>query len=315
MQRGPALEMSFTCPLLATDGGRLTKPLEIEIFRAITKPGGTPTEPGAGSAPWRTLSPADLQKYTAGDKIIFSTRLSAQEFAQSLGSTFTFAVRGRTRGFRGRPLQGDASNIVRTSLLDVSPPIEGLQISTTEKTLVLSWTPPSRGLSGQTTPAPSGYRVYWSLTGKPGTFQLRGETATPAYSDSDFAFDHTYFYKVRAFFRQGGQIAETEDSAAVAITPRDTFPPAPPSNVSALFSAGAVQLVWTANTEPDLAGYNVYRREKGGAPQKINAKLLRTPTYEDRTLQAGHQYFYRVTSVDLNHNESSPSEEVTAETP
>ncbi|HEV2349867.1 MAG TPA: fibronectin type III domain-containing protein [Terriglobia bacterium] len=293
----------------------MTKPLEIEIFRAITGPGATPAEPEAGSAPWRTLSTDDLQKYTEGGKIIYSTKLSDQEFRQSLGSTFTFAVRGLTRGFRGRRLEGEYSNIVRPVLLDVSAPVGNLQIKTTEKALVLSWTPPSRSITGQTMAAPSSYQVYWSPTGKPGTFQKRGETTTSAFSDPDFAFEHTYFYRIRAIFKQGNQVAESDDPAPVAITPHDTFPPAPPSNVSALFSAGAIQLVWTANTEPDLAGYNVYRREKDGVAHKINSEMLRTPTFEDRTVQAGHQYFYRVTSVDLTHNESLPSEEVTAETP
>jgi hypothetical protein len=315
VQRGPALALSFTLPALASDGERLTKPLEIEIYRAISKPGGAPAEPGAGSAPWQQLSSDDLQKLAVGNKIIFSTRLSVPDFDQSLGWTFSFAVRGLTRGFRGHRIEGEYSNIVSHVLLDVSPPIEGLQIKTTEKALVLSWTPPSRGLSGQPLAPASGYRIYWSVTGKPGTFQERGKAVTPSFSDSNFAFGHNYFYRVHALFKQGNQEAESEDSAAVAITPRDRFPPAPPSNVSALFSAGAVQLVWTANTEPDLAGYNVYRREQGGATQKINPELLRTPTFEDKNVQAAHQYFYRVTSVDLDNNESSPSAEVTAETP
>jgi hypothetical protein len=315
IQKGRILELTFTLPLLATDGERLTKPLEIEIFRAITKPGGTPSEPDAGSAPWQTFSSADLQKLIVGGKIVFSTNFSDQEFNQTLGSTYTFAVRGLTRGFRGRRLEGDYSNIARHALLDVSPPVENLHIETTENALVLSWMPPSRGLSGQALAALSGYRVYLSLTGKPGSFQLRGETPAPTFSDPDFAFGHDYFFSVRALFKQDVDTAESEDCAPVLITPRDTFPPAPPSNLSALFSAGAVQLVWTASSEADLGGYNVYRHEKDGAPQKINSELLRTPTFEDRTIQPGHQYFYRATAVDLTGNESSPSEEAMAETP
>jgi hypothetical protein len=315
IQKGRILDLTFTLPLLAMDGERLTKPLEIELFRGITKPGSTPAEPDAGSAPWQSFSSADLQKLSVGGKIVFSTNFSDQEFNQWLGSTFTFAVRGLTRGFRGRRLEGDYSNIARHVLLDVSPPVENLHVETTENALVLSWTPPSRGLSGHALAAPSGYRVYLSLTGKPGTFKLRGETPAPTFSDPDFAFGHDYFFSVRALFKQDGDTAESEDCAPVPITPRDTFPPPPPSNLSALFSAGAVQLVWTANTEADLGGYNVYRREKIGAPQKINSELLRTPTFENRTIQPGHQYFYRVTSVDLTGNESSPSEEVSAETP
>jgi len=315
VQKGSSFELSFTRPRLAADGERLTKPLEVEIFRTTTKPGSAPAELRPGTPPLQNLSSEELQKLSEGDKVIFPVRLSAQEYSQSIGSTFTFVVLGLTRGFHGRRIEGDYSNIVRPLLLDICAPIENLEIKTTEKALVLSWTPPAHSLTGQTLAGPVSYRVYWSSTGNPGTFQVRSETATPAYSDSEFAFGHTYFYKVRAALKQAGQTAESEDSAAVAITPRDTFPPGAPSNVSALFSAGAVQLVWTANTEPDLAGYNVYRREKGGALQKLNLELLRTPTFEDRAVQAGRQYFYLVKSVDSTGNESSLSEEITVETP
>ena len=254
-----------------------------------------------------------MDQFIEGEQIKYPARFSGTDFAQLQGTSFTFAVRGLTHGFRNHVLESEPSNIVRTTLLDVSGPVENFQIKTTEKALELSWTPPGSSLSGKALATLSGYRVYWSQTGKPASFQMRNETAAPAFSDSDFAFDRNYFYKVRAVFKQGEQVAESEDSAIVPITPHDTFPPAPPENVSALFSADAVQLVWTANREPDLAGYNVYRREKDGVPQKMNVELLRTPTFEDRSVQMTHQYFYRVTSVDMTHNESSPSAEAEAE--
>ena len=53
----------------------------------------------------------------------------------------------------------------------------------------------------------------------------------------------------------------SEPTATAKMTPSDTFPPSPPQGLSSIYSAGAVELVWTANTEPDLAGYNVYRVE------------------------------------------------------
>ncbi|HEV2232016.1 MAG TPA: fibronectin type III domain-containing protein [Terriglobia bacterium] len=313
-QKGPALELTFTRPTNATDGERLTKPLEIEIFRTTTKPGERLSATPPGSGAWITLSTHDLDQFSEGGKIKYLARFSDPEFAQLLGASFTFSVRGLTHGFRNHALESEPSNIVRATLLDVSGPVENLQIKTTEKALVLDWAPPRSSLSGRALTTLSGYRVYWSQTGKPSSFQIRGESAAPTFSDSNFVFGQNYFYKVRAVFKQGDQVAESEDSAIVPIIPHDTFPPAPPVNVSALFSADAVELVWTANREPDLAGYNVYRREKDGVPQKINGELLRTPTYEDRSVQMGHQYFYRVTSVDLTHNESSPSAEAAVET-
>lgn len=313
-QKGPAFELTFTRPVNTADGERLTKPLEIKIFRTITKPGEKLTATPAGSDTWVTLAAHDLDQFAQGEKIIYLARFSDTEFAQLEGASFTFAVRGLTHGFRKHVLESEPSNIVRATLLDISGPVENLQIKTTEKALVLGWTPPSSSLSGRALTTFSGYRVYWSQTGKPASFERRGETAVPTFSVSSFAFDQHYFYKVRAVFKQGDQVAESEDSTIVPITPHDTFPPAPPANVSALFSADVVELVWTANREPDLAGYNIYRREKDGVPQKINAELLRTPTFEDRSVRMGYQYFYSVTSVDLARNESSPSTEAEVET-
>ncbi len=313
-QRGPAFEFTFTRPQVAADGERLTKPLEIEIFRAISKPGEQLPANLEQLGPWLALSPKEVVQKTAEDKVVLLARLQDQEFAQSLGGIFSFGVRGFTRGFRNRPLNGDLSNIVRVQLLDVSGPVQDLQIKTTEKALELTWASPSRSLSGRPLAALAGYQVYWSPTGKPESFQLRGEPAAPAFSDPEFAFEHDSYYKVRAVFKQGNQVAVSDDSPVAQILPHDTFSPAPPTNVSALFSADAVQLVWSANTEPDLGGYNVYRREEGATPQKVNLDLLRTPTFEDRSAQPGHHYFFRVTSVDLTHNESAPSEEAAVET-
>ena len=312
-QKGAAFELSFTRPLRAVDGERLTKPLQIEILRAVGRPGEKAPESLAGIAPWATLSPDDVARHTTGNKVAFSAPLSESEFFQLQGATVFFAVRGLTFGFRQKRLESELSNIVRGALLDITGPVENLRVITSEKALELSWTAPARSLSGKLLSDLAGFRVYRSPTGKPGTFQMRSEPNSPAYSDSQFAFDRTYFYKVCARFKRGAQEAESEDSAVAEITPRDTFPPAAPRNVSGLFSADAAQLVWSANTEADLAGYNVYRREGDTAWQKMNPELLRTPTFEDRAVQPGHQYFYRVTAVDLARNEGPPSEETAVE--
>jgi hypothetical protein len=313
-QKGPAFELSFTRPLRAVDGERLTKSQEIEVFRAVTKPGEKPPEKLSSAILVTTASSAELDQHVEGDKIVFRVRLSDSEFTQSQGSLFSFAVRGLTHGYRNRVLEGDFSNIVRAELLDVSGPPENFQVKVTEKALLLGWTAPVRSLSGKDLPAFSVYRVLRSQRGNPESFELRGETTTAAFADTDFVFDQNYFYKVRAVFKQGDQVAESEDTAITEITPRDIFPPATPKNLSGLFNAGTVELVWKTNTEPDLAGYNVYRREKDSAPQKVNAELLRTPTFEDGSAQPGRHYFYRVTAVDFAHNESAASEEVEIET-
>ena len=309
-QIGRALELSFTPPALATDGERLSKPLEIEIFRSVTPPGQKTVDALGAGRPWTTLLGSDLGRFARGQKIIYPSLLPEPEFSRSLGSTFAFAVRGLTRGFRHRPIPGEASKTVEALLLDVSGPVEGLAVQPAEHALELRWQPPSRTLSGGAPADLAGYRVYKSQTGKPDSFRLLGETASAAYQDPDFQFKNTYFYKVRAVFKRDGQVAESEDSEAVKITPLDTFPPPPPAGLTGLYTVGQVELIWTANTEPDLAGYNVYRRDDGGPPHRVSRTLVSTPIFHDSSVALGHAYGYEVTAADLAGNESRPSAEV-----
>jgi len=118
---------------------------------------------------------------------------------------------------------------------------------------------------------------------------------------------------VRAAFGKPGHLAMSDPSPAVKITPRDTFPPAPPQGLSSIYSAGAVDLVWTANTEADLAGYNVYRLENQAA-QRVNKELVRTPIFHDATAAPGKTLTYYVTAVDLSGNESKASKQEAVET-
>jgi fibronectin type 3 domain-containing protein len=76
-----------------------------------------------------------------------------------------------------------------------------------------------------------------------------------------------------------------------------------------------IDITWTANTEPDLAGYNVYRRRQNEQPVKINSDLVKTPRFADPGVQPGIKYFYSVTAVDLRGNESGKSEETSETVP
>jgi fibronectin type 3 domain-containing protein len=74
-----------------------------------------------------------------------------------------------------------------------------------------------------------------------------------------------------------------------------------------------IELTWTAPTiatgEPALAGFNVYRTVGSGTATKLNTALVTSPSYLDPNadLTAGMTYSYDVTAVDVNGNESAPS--------
>ena len=140
-----------------------------------------------------------------------------------------------------------------------------------------------------------------------------GEAHQTSYADANFEFGHSYSYKVRAVVTGSGGSAESQDSAAMEIAPRDVFPPAVPADVTGLYSSGAVELIWSPNLESDLAGYNIRRRQDGGQPEQLNKELLRSPLYRDAAVITGHDYSYQVTAVDRSGNESGPSPGVVIE--
>jgi len=76
--------------------------------------------------------------------------------------------------------------------------------------------------------------------------------------------------------------------------------------------ARTVSLEWDANTEEDLAGYNIYRSETAGgaAYTKINPAAITATTYDDTKALAGRTYYYAATALDTAGQESGYSNEV-----
>jgi hypothetical protein len=79
--------------------------------------------------------------------------------------------------------------------------------------------------------------------------------------------------------------------------------------------AHSVSLSWTASMST-VVGYNVYRSTTSGGPYTL---ITSTPvagvTYTDTAVQAGVTYFYVVTAVDANGNESAFSNEASVTVP
>jgi hypothetical protein len=311
-QIGQSVEVHFTLPVLATDGERLSKPLEIDLLRSTA-----PRASGLAKLPepsvWVHLNPDEWAPYAQGNEFSYSAHLTEQEYHDWRGQTPVFGVRTLTRGFRHRELESDPSNLVDVSIYDISKPVENLSLTSTEKAVEVRFSIPQAALSGGPLRDLAGFRIYRSTTGKPGSFDLLADVTEPTYRDTTFEFGQTYYYLVRAAFGKPGHLSMSDPSVTAKIMPRDVFPPAPPEGLSSIYSAGAVELVWAANTEPDLAGYNVYL-VAGSSSQRLNKDLLRTPIFRDATAAPGTTLTYDVTAVDLYGNESKPSKQESVET-
>ena len=86
--------------------------------------------------------------------------------------------------------------------------------------------------------------------------------------------------------------------------------PGIPKNLRAMPQAAAVQLFWDANTDADLEGYVVQRKESDGTEWNVIARGLKDPYYFDNTCRQGVEYDYRVRAYDRASNLSRVSEVV-----
>lgn len=159
-------------------------------------------------------------------------------------------------------------------------------------------------------PGPTTYNMYRELALDP--VELPSAAERPAWSapvptavnasplttssaTDAVLFGREHCYTVRA---QRGPVL-SEPSPRTCITPVDVFPPAAPVGLAAVPAEGGISLIWEPNSELDLGGYLVLRREPGDATLR---QLTETPIadarYRDAAVQPGTRYIYAVVAVD-----------------
>lgn len=134
--------------------------------------------------------------------------------------------------------------------------------------------------------------------------------------DREARFDEEYSYTAQRVLAVPHlpDLASTR-SASVTVNTVDIFAPAVPHSLGVVYTAAThtMDLSWTPNTEPDLAGYFVDRSLDGGPWQQISpADPVTVPAYSDTAAQPGHSYRYAVRAVDTHGNRSARSAPVEA---
>jgi len=199
-----------------------------------------------------------------------------------------YAVRGLTRG--GRPGQPSARVIL--PLVEMPPAPGAIAVKFTEAALTLSWTA-SAPAAGAAAPVFNVYRPDGNTPLNPAPL------AAPGFERPGVAFGTEECFVVRTAIVTGAVTLESPPSATQCVTPADIFAPAAPKGLSAVGTTGAINLIWEANTESDLAGYVILRGEApGDTLQSITVTPIRETTYQDTAAKSGVRYVYVVVAVD-----------------
>jgi hypothetical protein len=152
-----------------------------------------------------------------------------------------------------------------------------------------------------------GYHVYEIASEQTETRLTDQPIAGSTFKDTRIAWDTERCYTVRAVHSIGSLSVESEPAPPICEKLTDTFPPAPPKGLVAVASEGAINLIWDASGDKDLAGYLVLRAPAASKEfTTVTHQPVRDTTFTDK-VPAGTPFVYAIQAVDTNGNRSVPS--------
>jgi chitodextrinase len=227
--------------------------------------------------------------YRDGVKVGTSAGTSYTAAGLSNNVTYSWTVSALDARANESP-QSDATT--SNNFADVAAPDKptGLTATPSNGQAVLSWTAATDNVGV------TGYSIY-----RDGT--KIGTASGTSYTATGLSNNVTYSWTVSAYDSAGNDSLRSDP----ANTMFDTVSPLAPIGLT-VDSAGSgyVNLKWTPNTEPDLAGYNAYADSV-----KNNGSLIPIASYKVTGLSDNHMYTLQVTAVDNSGNESAKSDSVT----
>lgn len=312
IQRGDRFILSWTNPTAYVDGQALAGVAEVEIWLLVKE--FRESEPSAVTLR-QFEKEATLVKRLPKEKFPSFQEENRErvrlnfpfepEKGKEEGKMFIFGLRVKDERRRISAFSKLLSLKKRTP---PSPP-QKVRATVFEDHIHLSWEAPfpDSGLSAPLSGA--GYHVYRA---EEQSFPQR-ITSVPVrqneYRDTNFSFDRTYRYFVRATASSQEPLLESEDSETIDVRPLDTFPPSPPLGLSAVAGTDYVALSWLANSESDLGVYRIWRREAGQEEFEMVATVsAEENTYLDSVVEKRKRYDYAITALDKVGNESRKSE-------
>lgn len=326
VRKGNRVVLTWSPPGETTDHQPVRWPTTTRICRVLNR---FPINDCA--TPVKELKSTELESTAPGARRpevsyedVLPTELLGEESVNGLNQA-TYAL--EVRNPRGH--SAGLSNQARVPLVAVAPPPAGFRATVDAQGPLLEWNATAAmasapGISHKV-------RVYRRNKGKP-DFVLIAEqpyrTGADEARDGSFDWEQEYDYtmNVATVLSAAGKPdveVEGDDSPLAHLFVHDVFPPAVPGGLQAVFSSVGqkpfIDLTWAPDTESDLAGYLVYRRDSGGNNGgnfvKLTAEPVKLPAWRDNDVRLGQQYDYAVAAIDVRGNQSALSAVATERTP
>jgi len=319
---GNQVSLTWTMPKRNTDKIPLKGNIDVHICRL------------EGDLPDVKVCPGSLQLAPGADGS-FSESLPPA-LAAGTPRALTYYVELENRRSRSAGFSNEAVILAG----EAPPAVMGLAAEVGKQGIILRWTPADPGASIRLlrkllTPPPAKPRAG-PLPAPPEPLKQNllveastGEAPTQAL-DKNIVFGNTYEYRAQRVLRvpagdtnlklNGATNLELEGefSAPIRVDALDVFSPEVPVGLAAVATSAdpasgtpaSIDLSWQPNTEPDLAGYEVYRREDQTPWQRISGdQPVVGPAFHDARVLPGHTYRYGVSAIDRGGHESGRSAE------
>ena len=203
------------------------------------------------------------------------------------------------------------------------PVLASTDVTNRETAIIITWQPPTANIDDSTPINLLGYNIYRmdeKQTEAGATPINKALVSGTQFEDKEFKFGENYRYVVSSVSlgTEGAQV-ESVNSNELPAAPRDIFAPSSPTGITIAPGPGRLAIFFAANTEPDLAGYNLYRSTDPNLPKdkwtKLSTSLLTKTTFQDQNVESGKKYYYYLTATDQTGNVSLPSEVVSETVP
>jgi fibronectin type 3 domain-containing protein len=317
-QRGNQVILTWPAPLRNAPEGSVQSIRRVDVYRVAEKPKAplsmTEDEFAARATLIGSVTYDEIKK-AAGDLTYTDTLKLAGEPARLRYAVRYVNAADQSAAFSNFFLMEPAARVAEP------PTIIKTGKEYSEAANTITWEAPKTNTDGSTPVNLLGYNVY-RTEGAPSEASktpLNQEPITATqYEDKKFKFGNKYIYVVRSVsLGTEGNRVESQDSNSIQLAPVDTYPPAAPERPTVGPAPGRLSVFWVANSEPDLAGYYVYRSTDPNLPKdkwtKLTPTLTTKTTFTDENVEPGKTYYYYIVAVDTAGN-ASPLSEVVSET-